>query len=64
MVGFPEITMKVCKNESMQVFSVQFFLTQILPGPNFFKPSEPGGLRIFRAFTSLCYENTDTDIRP
>ena len=32
---------------------VWMFLTKILPGPNFFKPSEPGGLRIFRAFASL-----------
>ena len=53
LVGFPEISMKVCKNASMQVFWVQTFLTQILPGPNFFKPSVPGGLRIFRAFASL-----------
>ena len=30
-------------------------LTQILPGPNFFKPSIPGGLRIFRAFASLSF---------
>ena len=53
LVGFPEISMKVCKNASMQVFWVQTFLTKILPGPNFFKPSEPGGLRIFWAFASL-----------
>ena len=53
MVGFPEISMKVCKNASMQVFWVQTFLTQILPGPNFFKLSVSGGLRIFRAFASL-----------
>ena len=37
----------------MQVFWVETFSTQILPGPNFFKPSVPGGLRIFRAFASL-----------
>ena len=55
MVGFPEISMKVCKNASMQVFWVQTFLTQILPGPNFFKLSVPGGLRIFRAFASLFH---------
>ena len=36
-----------------QVFWVQTFSIQILPGPNFFKPSVPGGLRIFRAFASL-----------
>ena len=56
LVGFPEISMRVCKNLSMQVFRVQTFSTQILPGPNFFKPSIPGSLRIFRAFASLCYD--------
>ena len=53
LVGFPEISMRVCKNPSMQVFWVETFSTQILPGPNFFKPSILGGLRIFRAFASL-----------
>ena len=53
LVGFPEISTKVCKNASMQVFWVETFLNQILPGPNFFKPSVLGGLRIFRAFASL-----------
>ena len=38
-----------------KVFWVQAFLTQILPGPNFFKLSIPGGLRIFRAFASLFF---------
>ena len=52
-VGFSEINTKVCKNASMQVFWVETFSTQILPGPNFFKPSVPGSLRIFRAFASL-----------
>ena len=46
-------SVQVCKNASMQVFWVKTFLTQILPGPNFFKPRVPGGLRIFRAFASL-----------
>ena len=31
------------------------FSTKILPGPNFFKPSVPGDLRVFRAFASLFY---------
>ena len=31
----------------------QTFLTQSLPGPNFFKPSVPGDLRVFQAFASL-----------
>ena len=53
LVGFPEISMRVCKNPSMQVFWVQTFSTQFLPGPNFFKLSIPCGLRIFRAFASL-----------
>ena len=29
------------------------FLTQSLPSPNFFKPSVPGEVRVFRAFASL-----------
>ena len=41
----------------MQVFLVERFSTQILPGPNFFKPSVPGGLRIFRAFASLFQDD-------
>ena len=31
----------------------QTFLTQSLPGQNFFKSSIPGDLRVFRAFASL-----------
>ena len=42
----------------MQVFSVQTFLTQWLPSPNFLKLSVPGDLRIFRALAS---DNYDTD---
>ena len=37
----------------MQEFWVETFSTQILPGPNFSKPSVPGDLRVFRAFASL-----------
>ena len=37
----------------MKIFYSPTFSTQNLPGPNFFKPSLPGGLRIFRAFASL-----------
>ena len=43
----------------MQVFSVQTFLTQWLPSPNFLKLSVPGDLRIFRALAS---DNYDTDL--
>ena len=37
----------------MKIFWAQTFLTQNLPGPNFFKLSVPGNLRVFRAFASL-----------
>ena len=53
LLGFPEISTKVWKNASMQVFWVKKNSTQLLPCPNFFKPSVPGGLRFFRAFASL-----------
>ena len=36
-----------------RTFWAQTFSTQSLPGPNFFKLSVPGGLRIFWAFASL-----------
>ena len=36
-----------------KIFGAQTFLIQSLPDPNFFKPSVPGGLRIFIAFASL-----------
>ena len=42
--------MQACKYAS--ILSPKFS-TKIFPGLNFFKPSEPGGLRIFRAFASL-----------
>ena len=35
------------------VFSEEKNLTQSLPSPNFFKPSVPGQVRVFRAFASL-----------
>ena len=42
----------------MYFFKVYFqktFLTQSLPSPNFFKPSVPGEVCVFRAFASLLY---------
>ena len=39
--------------KSIKIFWAQTFSTQSLPGPNFFKPSVPGDLRVFRAFASL-----------
>ena len=39
--------------KSIQIFWAQTFPTQSLPGPNFFKPSVSGDLRVFRAFASL-----------
>ena len=36
-----------------KIFLAQTFLTRGFPGPNFFKLSLPGGLRIFQTFASL-----------
>ena len=45
--------MKVCKYAN--ILGPNIFDPKRLPGQNFFKPSVPGGFRIFRAFASLFF---------
>ena len=50
------------KSLSIQIFWARTFLTQSLPGPNFFKWSVPGGLHIFRAYYQKPYQSRDNDL--
>ena len=49
---FPKITQFSVKIYLKKIWA-QTFSTRSLPGPNFFKPSVPCDLRVFRAFASL-----------
>merc|ERR1712172_105319 len=55
-VYFPKVyfpKMYFLKVYFLKVYFPKTFLTQSLPSPNFFKPSVPGEVRVFRAFASL-----------